>query len=66
MIIILSAGHPLEDFCLSLLLYPSVAMQMELSTRPDTMQGEEKMVKVNSAYSCSMDSLPAMEIRTEI
>ena len=66
MIIIVFVGHPLEDFCLSLLLYPSVAMQMELSTRPDTMQGEEKMEKVNSAYACSMESLPTMEIRTEI
>ena len=65
MIIAVSAGHPLEDLCLSLLLYPSVAMQMELSTRPDTMQGEKKM-KVNSAYACSMDSLPHVEIRTEI
>jgi len=59
-------GHSLEDFCLSLLLYPSVTMQMELSTRPDNKQREVMMEKVNSAYACSMDSLPAMEIRTEI
>jgi len=41
-------------------------MQMELSTRPDNKQREVMMEKVNSAYACSMDSLPAMEIRTEI
>eukprot|EP00091_Calanus_sinicus_P009571 TRINITY_DN22359_c0_g1_i1.p1 TRINITY_DN22359_c0_g1~~TRINITY_DN22359_c0_g1_i1.p1 ORF type:complete len:149 (-),score=51.65 TRINITY_DN22359_c0_g1_i1:48-470(-) len=35
-------GHSLEDFCLTLLLYPCVAMQMELSTRPDTMQQGER------------------------
>ena len=26
-------GHPLEDFLLSLILYPSVALQMDLSTK---------------------------------
>ena len=26
-------GHPLEDFLLSLILYPSVALQMDISTK---------------------------------
>merc|ERR1719508_345621 len=59
-------GHPLEDFCLSLLLYPSVALQMEMSTREEknAIPGEKK-VKVNSAFSYSMDIVPSVDRERE-
>merc|ERR1719154_54839 len=42
------SGHPLEDLCLSLLLYPSVAMQMEVSTRSGESKKEKKSSDVLS------------------
>ena len=61
-----SSGHPLEDLCVSLLLYPCVAIQMDLSTQPASMDrqahsknGEEK---INKGFS--MDSVPAVVINS--
>jgi len=64
------AGHPLEDLCLSLLLYPCVALQMEVSTAPGRIQkGQtdkyEDKVKDNQAFSYSMDSVPAVVISSK-
>jgi len=60
------SGHPLEDLCVSLLLYPCVAIQMDLSTQPASLDrqahsknGEEK---INKGFS--MDSVPAVVINS--
>ena len=33
-------GNILEDLCLCLVLYPAVALQMDLTTRPDDKWGD--------------------------
>ena len=62
------AGHPIEDLCVSLLLYPSVALQMEISTHPGKMakkiKNEEE--KINKGFSYSMDSVPAIVINSKV
>ena len=61
------AGHPLEDLCVSLLLYPSVAMQMEISTQPGKIAKNKKNDKelVNKGFSYSMESVPAIVINSK-
>jgi len=60
-------GYPLEDLCVSLLLYPSVAMQMEISTQPGKISNNKKteVEIVNKGFSYSMDSVPAIVINSK-
>ena len=64
------AGHPIEDLCVSLLLYPSVALQMEISTHPGKMlkkiNSKNEEEKINKGFSYSMDSVPAIVINSKV
>ena len=49
-------GHPLEDLCVSLLLYPCVAMQMEISTNQDKRKKEDdKRENINKGFNNSSE-----------
>ena len=61
------SGHPLEDLCVSLLVYPSVALQMEESTSPQSDTNKHKVgeSRVNGAFSHSIDAVPAIVVNSK-
>ena len=53
-------GNILEDLCLCLVIYPAVALQMDVTTRPtdkwgDTIRNTEKEDKAETAAKGSLD-----------
>jgi len=61
------SGHPLEDLCVSLLLYPCVALQMDMSTQAECEEENKKKEEINKKYKrniMSNDSGSPFAIKT--